>query len=102
VVASSTPPTSIVLEERNPVPLTVRVREPEPALTEVGEIDVTVGEGVVVVPPPPLPLPLPLPAFEEPPQPASRVAIPRHTNAVRRREVLIEALSFYVCDDREV
>ena len=64
-----------MVELRNPVPFTVSVNCPEPAVTEVGLMEVTVGAGaagVVVVPP----------EFEEePPQPVRRVDARRQAAA---------------------
>jgi hypothetical protein len=54
LVTSTDPPTWIAVVLVKPVPVTVSVVAPEPALTLVGEIDDTVGAaaggGVVVVP----------------------------------------------------
>jgi hypothetical protein len=55
-----------VVVERNPVPLTVRVSGPAPAIAAVGVIELTVGAvtGGGVVPP----------EFDDPPQPVRKIA----------------------------
>lgn len=78
------------MELRKFVPLTVRVRGPEPAVVEVGEMDVTVGVGVVV-PPPPVPPPPVFPLPEEPPQLERITEIARHKKVLTRRSVFIGA-----------
>lgn len=58
---------------RKLVPVTVRVSDPEPAVTDVGLMEATVGVGVEL--PEPEPEPEPLPEFDEdppPPQPVRR------------------------------
>ena len=70
-MASAVPPTWTVLVVKNPVPLMVRMSGPEPAVTVVGLMLLTVGAGVVVLPPP---------EFEEDPDPLpqpSRRIIPK-------------------------
>jgi hypothetical protein len=63
-----------MLVVRKPVPLTVSVREAEPAVTVVGAIEVIAGTGGLLPPSPPLEFP------DEPPQPASIEVTPRHEN----------------------
>lgn len=70
VVGSATPPTSTVVVERKPVPLTVKVSDAEPAAAEVGLIEVTVGVGWVFPEFPPE-------LLEDPPQPATSTDTPR-------------------------
>jgi hypothetical protein len=75
---------------RNPVPVTVSVSELEPAMTEVGLMELTVGAPVV---PPPLPPPLPpVLLFEEPPppQPAIKRGKPRPSN--KKHLIFMKAL----------
>jgi hypothetical protein len=74
VVASATPPPSTVVVARKPVPLTVSVIGPDPAITLVGLIELTVG-AVCVVPPE---------LEEDPPQPARIADTKRQEDAEKR------------------
>jgi hypothetical protein len=85
VVGSAVVPTWITLVLRNPEPLTVSVRAPDPAVMVVGLMDEMAGVGVAVEPPP-AGSPEPELVLEPPPpHPFSKAATPRAKTKTRKR-----------------